>query len=41
MITAYESELPLFRFPYTNATYNNPQNLWEFAYVTIHPTHTF
>ena len=31
--SAYESELPQFRFPYTNATYNNPQNLWVFAYV--------
>ncbi|KIP04036.1 hypothetical protein PHLGIDRAFT_121058 [Phlebiopsis gigantea 11061_1 CR5-6] len=28
---AYESELPQLRFPYTNATYNNPQNLWIFA----------
>lgn len=23
------------RFPYTKDTYNNPQNLWTFAYVTI------
>ncbi|KAF9467146.1 hypothetical protein BDZ94DRAFT_1249683 [Collybia nuda] len=28
---AYVSELPLFRFPYTKDTYNNPQNLWTFA----------
>jgi len=21
------------RFPYTNETYNNPQNLWIYAYV--------
>ncbi|KAG6915617.1 hypothetical protein DXG01_010693 [Tephrocybe rancida] len=30
---AYVSELPLLRFPYTKDTYNNPQNLWTFAYV--------
>lgn len=23
----------LVRFPYTKDTYNNPQNLWIFAYV--------
>lgn len=28
---AYVSELPQFRFPYTNETYNNPQALWTFA----------
>ncbi|EKM57181.1 uncharacterized protein PHACADRAFT_160711 [Phanerochaete carnosa HHB-10118-sp] len=28
---AYVSELPQFRFPYTNATYNNPEALWTFA----------
>ncbi|KAI0657448.1 hypothetical protein C8Q70DRAFT_1055626 [Cubamyces menziesii] len=28
---AYVSELPHFRFAYTVDTYNNPQNLWEFA----------
>ncbi|KAH9854585.1 hypothetical protein C2E23DRAFT_817092 [Lenzites betulinus] len=27
----YKSELPHFRFPYTAATYNNPQSLWSFA----------
>ncbi|EIM87280.1 uncharacterized protein STEHIDRAFT_156264 [Stereum hirsutum FP-91666 SS1] len=29
--TAYVSELPTLRFPYTMDTYNNPQNLWKFA----------
>ncbi|KAF5384319.1 hypothetical protein D9615_003317 [Tricholomella constricta] len=29
--TAYVSELPRFRFPYTKDTYNNPQNLWTFV----------
>ncbi|KAJ7151448.1 hypothetical protein C8R43DRAFT_1005222 [Mycena crocata] len=28
---AYVSELPQFRFPYTLSTYNQPQNLWNFA----------
>jgi len=28
---AYVSEPANLRFPYTNETYNNPQNLWEFA----------
>ncbi|KIY70218.1 hypothetical protein CYLTODRAFT_488261, partial [Cylindrobasidium torrendii FP15055 ss-10] len=32
---AYRSEHPQYRFPYTNATYNNPQNLWEFAEKTF------
>ncbi|KAI0686326.1 hypothetical protein BC835DRAFT_1408615 [Cytidiella melzeri] len=27
----YQSELPQFRFAYTNETYNNPQALWLFA----------
>ncbi|KAH9968140.1 hypothetical protein BC827DRAFT_1122317 [Russula dissimulans] len=30
---AYFSEPPSVRFPYTADTYNNPQNLWTFAYV--------
>ncbi|KAI0089698.1 hypothetical protein BDY19DRAFT_889505 [Irpex rosettiformis] len=29
----YQSELPQFRFAYTNETYNNPQKLWLFVYV--------
>ncbi|KAF8651179.1 hypothetical protein AX16_004834 [Volvariella volvacea WC 439] len=28
---AYKSEPAQIRFPYTTATYNNPQNLWTFA----------
>jgi len=28
---AYVSERARLRFPYTNETYNNPQNLWTFA----------
>ncbi|KAI0763881.1 hypothetical protein BC629DRAFT_967496 [Irpex lacteus] len=27
----YQSELPQFRFAYTNDTYNNPQKLWLFS----------
>ncbi|THH27364.1 hypothetical protein EUX98_g6832 [Antrodiella citrinella] len=33
---AYVSELPQLRFAYTKDTYNNPQNLWTFAYVIFH-----
>ncbi|KAF4603214.1 hypothetical protein EYR38_003625 [Pleurotus pulmonarius] len=33
---AYVSELPKFRFAYTKDTYNNPQNLWTFAYAFLH-----
>jgi len=28
---AYVSETPRYRFPYTEKTYNNPQNVWIFA----------
>ncbi|KAF8813458.1 hypothetical protein BYT27DRAFT_7180997 [Phlegmacium glaucopus] len=34
---AYVSELPLLRFPYTQDTYNNPQNLWTFAASQLFP----